>query len=243
MSISIAHLATLTEPQREPGTACTALCRDVRRKILLALLCMSILAGGLGAYAVSSIAATGALADQAIEGALVSIGYARAVSVDFNALEAATARSRMLPHKADLRSRLARLSNALDESLATVAQRASTPQDMQAAVDARIAIADWRSAAGPGVAEDSDEPRTEALARLANRKLERLINHAAGNGLEFQEHARAMMGQAKWRLSLGTCAALALGGLIAVLLARAISRSIGGTRDAGGRVAAGWLDR
>ena len=197
--------------------------------------------GGLGAYAICNVATVGQLTDQAIDAALVSISDARAASVDFNAVEVAMARSRTLPHQAGLQPRIDSLLKLLDRDLAALAERAATPQAAQAAADARVAVVRWRVAEGLNAAETSDENRTGALARTANRQLERLINYAAGDGLQLQERARATLLKARSRLLLGTCLALALGALVAAVLARQIVVLIGNATDAAGGIAAGRL--
>ncbi len=56
MSISIAHPGTLATAPTILGAMRTRLRLTIRRKILLAFLCMGGITGSLGAYAVRSIA-------------------------------------------------------------------------------------------------------------------------------------------------------------------------------------------
>jgi len=243
MSISIVHPGGLAQFPRMSGGVRAGLPLAIRRVILSAFLCMGVVVGGLGAHAIISIAAVGRLSDQALDGALTSIGYARAALADFAALDAATARRAAHPNQGDLPERIARSSGALDENLAVIAQRASTPQAAQAATDAAAAVAGWRASAGltaPGTmagasldapawdAPARDISARDALARFVNRRLERLVNHAAEDGLQLQERARAKATEAEWLVLLITGAAMVLGGIGVILLARRITQVVAG---------------
>jgi len=117
MSISIAHPTVLAHLSL---THAPGLCGDVRaglpsirRTLLLAFLCMGSITASLGAYAVFSIGAVGHLSNQAMDGILISTGYARAASADFAALEIATARYKAHPEQGELPERIEHLSKAL----------------------------------------------------------------------------------------------------------------------------------
>ncbi len=229
------------------GTVRTGLRLTIRRKILLAFFCMSGITASLGAYAALSIAAVGHLTEQTFDGALMSIGYARAASADFAGIEAAMARLVLRTALADqtgLRAQADDLSKALDDDLAVAAQRSLSPQAVQAAADAAGAIADWRAAAGPDVSAGSaaDDRRVDALARIVNERLELLVNHVAGDGFRFRQRARAKVTEAKFLALLGTAAAVFLGCMIALLLARRIVGPVAAASAAASRIAAGQLN-
>ena len=220
MSNSIAHSITLATPHMAPGAVRAASRMSISRKLLLAFLCFSLISASLGAYAIRSIVTLGHVTDQAMDGALLSIGHARSASAGFIALGAAVAHHRALADQAGLQQRISDLSGTLDEDLAAIIQSAATPQAAQAAGAARAAIVDWRAAGGLTDAGVADADRAAALGQIANRRLERLIDHAARDALEFQERARTEVADAKFHTLLSTCAALILGGMITTLLAR-----------------------
>ena len=222
MSISLTHSAISPDRRINPGVGRIPSRPAIRRTILLAFVCIGLLTGGLGSYAIYSIVTAGRLTDQAIEAALTSIGYARSASGDFKALAAATARRRALPNQVGLAAQITTLAKTLDENLGAVAQRASTPQTVQAAAAARTAIADWSLAGEMNTPEGYDSTRMDAVTRIASRRLERLVDQAAGAGLQSQERARIMLAHAKSQLLLGTCGALIMAGLIAILTMRRI---------------------
>lgn len=238
MAISTAQLTLLSKPQTAFATARPAAHLTIRRKILLAFLCLSVVTASLGAYAIRSVVALGYLTDQAIEGALLSIDCARSASAGFIALEAAVAGNARLPHQAEPQLRVNALAKALDDELAVVAQRAFTPETAQIASAASTAVANWLAA----VAEPVEGGRPEALAQIANRRLERLVDRAAGDVLEYQASAQAEAADAKFQMLLWTCAAMVLGGMIVTVLARRITGLIAGVSAALCRIATGHVD-
>lgn len=238
MAISIAQLTLLAKPHTASATARPAAHLTIRRKILLAFLCLSVVTASLGAYAIRSVVALGYLTDQAIEGALLSIDCARSASAGFIALEAAMAGNTRLPYQAEQQLRVNALSKALDEELAVVAQRAFTPEAAQVASAASTAVASWRAA----VAEPAEDGRADALAQIANRRLERLVDRAAGDVLEYQARAQAEVADAKFQMLLWTCAAMVLGGMIVTVLARRIMGLVADVSAALCRIAAGHVD-
>jgi len=247
MSISIAHPGTLATAPTILGAMRTRLRLTIRRKILLAFLCMGGITGSLGAYAVRSIAVVGHLTEQTFDGALMSIGYARAASADFAGIEAAMARLAHRvppPNQAELRAQIGELSKTLDDDLAVAAERALSPQASQAAVSVGAAITDWRRVAGLDAtgAVAADDSRIDALARVVNERLELLVNHVAGDGFRFRARALAKVAEAKSLALLGTGAAVVLGCMIAILLARRIMGPVATASAAASRIAAGQLD-
>lgn len=238
MAISIAQLTLLAKPDTASATARPAAHLTIRRKILLAFLCLSVVTASLGAYAIRSVVALGYMTDQAIEGALLSIDRARSASSGFVALESAMAANSGLPHQAEKQIRVDALSKALNADLALVAQRAVTPEATQIAAAASAAVADWRAA----VAEPAEDGRTGALAQIANRRLGRLVDRAAGDVLEYQASAQAEVADGKFQMLLWTCAAMVLGGMIVTVLARHITGLIADVSAALCRVAAGQAD-
>lgn len=238
MATSIAQLTLLAKPHTASAAARPAARLTIRRKILLAFLCLSVVTASLGAYAIRSVVELGYLTDQAIEGALLSIDCARSASAGFIALEAAVAGTTRLPSQAGLQLHVNALSKALDEKLAVVAQRAFTPEAAQIAAAASTAVANWRAA----VAEPAGSGTTDALAQAANRRLERLVDRAAGDVLEYQARAQAEVADAKFQMLLWTCAAMVLGGMIVTVLARRITGLIVDVSAALCRIAAGHAD-
>jgi diguanylate cyclase (GGDEF)-like protein len=246
MSILIRHPGTLAKARSALGAARIGLRLTIRRKILLAFLCMGGITASLGAYAVFSIAMVGHLTEQTFDGALMSISYARAASADFAGIEAATARLACGIAPADqaiLAAQTDDLSRALDDDLAIAGQRSLSPQAAQAAADAAAAIADWRMAAGlEGGAGSVVSRRVDALAQTVNERFELLINHAAGDGFRFRQRAREKVAQAKSLALLGTGVAVLLAVVVAVLLARRIVGPVAAASAAASRIAAGQLD-
>ena len=229
------------------GAVRTGLRLTIRRKILLAFFCMSGITASLGAYAVLSIAAVGHLTEQTFDGALMSIGYARAASADFAGIDAAMARLAYRTAPADqagLREQVDELSKVLDEDLAVAAQRSLSPQAVQAAAEVADAIAQWRAAVGldATVGSTVNDHRVYALAHIVNERLELLVNTVAGDGFRFRERARAKVAEAKSLALFGTGLAVALGGMIAILLARRIVGPVASASAAASRIAAGQLD-
>jgi len=114
--------------------------------------------------------------------------------------------------------------------LAAVAQRALTPQAAQAANAAVAAIIGWRSGTGLtplGTVANGGRMEVQSHAipsQIVNRRLDRLIDRAAGDGLEFQERARTKAAEARSLALLATGAAIVLAGIIAALLVRRVMR-------------------
>ena len=247
MSISIAHRNTAVMAMTAFSAVRTGLRLTIQRKIFLAFFCMSGITASLGVYAAFSIAAVGHLTEQTFDGALMSIGYARAASADFAGIEAAMARLayRTAPAaQAGLQGQVDELSKALDDDLAVAAQRSMSPQAVQAAADVAGAIVTWREAAGldAAVVSPDNNRGVDALARIVNERLELLINTVAGDGFRFRERARAKLTEAKSLALLGTGLAVALGSLIAILLARRIIGPVASASAVASRIAAGQLD-
>ena len=247
MSISVSYPGVLARAHSALGAARPGLRLTIRCKILLAFLCMGGVTAGLGAYAVFNIAVVGHLTEQTFDGALMSISYARAASADFTGIEAATARLAYgiaSSDHADLSAQVDDLSRSLDDDLAIAGQRSLSLQASRAAADTAAAIADWRAAAGldAGAEVVVGNAHVDALARVVHERLELLINHAAGDGFHFRQRARAKVTEAKSFALLGTLAAVLLGVIVAVLLARRIIGPVAAASAAAGRIAAGQLD-
>lgn len=248
MAIELTHAGMPTGAATRPRDARAALSRlTIRRKILLAFLCMGGLTGGLGAYVVTSIAAIGQLTERTFDGALMSIGYARAAAADFAGIEAAMARlaSRTTPQStADAQAKIRELSQSLTDDLGIATERALSPQAMQAAAAAIEAFAAWQamSPTFTGSAGDTASDILDAAAQAVNDRLELLVNHAAGDGFRLRQRARAKVIEAKSLALFGTAVAMVLGSAIAILLARRIMGPVAVTSAAAGRIAAGELD-
>ena len=246
MSMSLLYPSTLAQTRSALGAARVGLRLSIRRKILLAFLCMGGITACLGAYAVFSIAVMGRLTEQTFDGALMSISYARAASADFAGIEAATARLAHGTASADRTSLLAQvddLSQALDDDLAVAAQRSLSLQGARAAAEAAAAFADWRRAAAPNAGTEAvNDGHMDPLARTVNERLDLLVNYAAGDGFRFREQAQAKMAQAKSLALLGTVTALLLGSVVAIQLARRIIGPVAAASAAASRIAAGDLD-
>lgn len=241
----MAHPGTPTPAAAECHGAWGVLWRStIRRKIVLAFLCMSSLTGGLGAYAVTGLVSIGQLTEQTFDGALMSISYARAASADFAGIEAAIAR---LAHptttlnRADLRTTIMDLSQSLIDDLAIAGERALSPRAAEAASEAITAFAAWRATTEAGVTT-SGARQADALAGMVHERLELLVNHATGDGFRFRQCARAKVTKARSLALAGTGAAVILGLLIAVVLTRRIIGPVAAASAAAGRIAAGQLD-
>ncbi len=247
MSISVSCPGVLTRAHSALGAVRPGLRLTIRRKILLAFLCMGGVTASLGAYAVLNIAVVGRLTEQTFDGALMSISYARAASADFAGIEAAAARlayGTALPDRASLSAQVDDLSQSLDDDLAIAGQRSLSPQAAQAAVDAAAAIADWRAAAGldAGVDMVVGGSRVDALAQAVHERLDLLVNHAAGDGFRFRQRAHDRVVQAKLLALLATGLAVILGVIVAILLTRRIIGPVAAASAAAERIAAGQLD-
>ena len=164
MAITIAQLTLPAKPHKAPEEARPAAHLTIRRKILLAFLCLSVVTASLGAYAIRSVVALGSLSD--------------------------------------------------------------------------AAVADWRAA----VAEPAEGGLADALSLIANRRLERPVDHTASDGLAYQLRARAEVVDAKFQMLLWICATTVLGGMIVTVLARRITGLIAGLSAVLCRIVAGHAD-
>ncbi len=220
----------------------------VRGKILLAFLAMGAITGCLGGYAVSSVALSGNLVVETFDRALMSIGYARAASADFAAMEASLARygSAIDPaRKGELQRKLDDLAQSLQEDLAIAAERSLSQHAVQAAQDVEQAVKAWqlaRTHLRGGLLDEGGWQELDRNAAAVNEQFELLINTTAGDAFKHRQRALATIGE-NARLSVAfTVAALLLGAPVALLLARRIMGPVAAASAAADRIAGGQLD-
>ena len=222
--------------------------RDHPRPDFIAFLCMSIITGALGAYAVMSIQRAGILVAKTFDESLMSINYARAAATDFAAMQAAFAR-RWITLDPDKRTALdvevATLHAALADDLTIASERSQSVRAKQAAHNVQRAVDDWnrvRLRLIQGVEPDINWDTLDRYATIVDQQVDLLVNHTAGDGFTYRQTARSTVAREINFNIFGTGLALLISAVVAWLLGRRIIGPVASASDVAGRIAQGELD-
>ena len=219
----------------------------IRGRIVVAFLTLSLITATLGAYAVVSIKAEGALVEKTYDRSLMSINFARAAAADFAAMQVTLARHRQATDETaarELEAKIEELTRNFNEDLSIASERAQSKRAEQAAVAAEDAVKAWlatRRLVNPDAESESVWKALESNAREAEVSLDLLINYTAGDGFTYRQAARATV-ERDVRVSIGaTLLAMLLSAIVAWLLARRLIRPVADASMAAHRIASGDL--
>ena len=224
----------------------------IRGKILLAFFALAALTGALGFYAVNSVVNSGRLVVETYDKPLMSISYARLALSNFTATEVALTdrvASHDPAHRQELDARMDDLAASVAEDLAVTEGRSLSARAAVAAHDTAAAVVDWNKLRHE-IINNGDDPADEAADRetlLARAKgidddFDNLVELTAEDGFKFRESALASIARYRTLSIAATLAAVLLGGVIALLLARRMVRPIATASSAARRIAEGELD-
>ncbi|HEY8288070.1 MAG TPA: HAMP domain-containing protein, partial [Acetobacteraceae bacterium] len=221
----------------------------IRGKILLAFVALAAITGGLGLYAVGSVVGSGRLVVRTFDKPLMAINYARLAQVEFNAMrllqlrradpEAEPAQLR------ELDARLQELSQSVAEDLDVAEERSISQEAVAATRAARERFIGWNQARRQAVTEGRTTSLHASLTDHVDAVLDAfdtLGEVMADDGFRDRERSLASVNHYKMVSVGATIGALALGLLIAVVLARQMVDPIAAASRAAGRIAAGDLD-
>ncbi|GJD36805.1 EAL domain-containing protein [Methylobacterium aerolatum] len=221
----------------------------VRGRILVAFLAMSLLTGGLSAYAVIAIDHVGDLVGRTYDQSLMSINYARAAAADFAKMRSAFARHGLTKDHtiaAKLDAQIADLNTTLAEDLTIAVERSQSDRALRAAGAVQSGVAAWdemrRSFGDIATVRPERWDALDHQADLVDAQLDLLVNYTAGDGFTFRQAARsAVASELRFNIAV---AALAIAGsaLIAWLLHRRIRGPLAAASAAAERIAGGRLD-
>jgi len=220
----------------------------IRGKILLAFFALAALTGLLGFYAVNSVVNSGRLVVETYDKPLMSISYARLALSNFTAIEVALTdrvASHDSAHQQELDARMDDLASSVAEDLAVTEGRSLSPRAAAAAHDTASAVANWnklRRALINGVDDAADRETLLARAKGIDDDFDNLVELTAEDGFKFRETALASIARYRTLSIAATLAAVLLGGVIALLLARRMVRPIATASSAARRIAEGELD-
>jgi len=220
----------------------------IRGKILLAFFALAALTGGLGFYAVNSVVNSGRLVVETYDKPLMSISYARLALSNFTAIEVALTdrvASHDPAHQKELDARMDDLAASVAEDLTVTEGRSLSPRAAAAAHDTAAAVMNWnklRSELINGVDDVADRETLLARAKGIDDDFDNLVELTAEDGFKFRESALASIAGYRTLSIAATLAAVLLGGVIALLLARRMVRPIATASSAARRIAEGELD-
>ncbi|MBE7201118.1 MAG: EAL domain-containing protein, partial [Parafilimonas terrae] len=235
------------EDRSTPSLA--ALGSTVRGRIFVAFLAMSLLTGGLGAYAVVAIDHVGDLVGRTYDQSLMSINYARATAADFAKMRAAFARHGLTKDHAaaaKLDAQIAELNTTLAEDLTIAVERAQSDRAVRAAAAVQSGVAAWdemrRNFGDPAAVRPERWDALDHQADLVDAQLDLLLNYTAGDGFTFRQAARTTVAS-ELRFNVGVAALAIVGSaLIAWFLHRRIRGPLAAASAAAERIASGRLD-
>ena len=220
----------------------------IRGKLLMAFLCMTIVTGGLGAYAVASIADGARLVIETFDNSLMSISFARAAAVDFATMEGLAARRQIVSDETirrDLAARVDDLADSLRDDLRIAADRSRSARAARAAETALKSAEAWRAAERAPVTDPAAPARwvlLEATSASVAAEIDLLVNFTAGDGFLNREKAVAAIQSNRVLTISATLVALLLSGVTVVTLARRIIRPLAEASAAATRIAQGELE-
>jgi len=220
----------------------------IRGKILLAFFALAALTGVLGFYAVNSVVGSGRLVVETYDKPLMSISYARLALSNFTAIEVALTDRVMSKDPArqrELDARMDDLASSVAEDLTVTEGRSLSPRAAAAAHDTATAIVNWNNLRRQlinGVNDEADRKTLLATAKAIDDDFDNLVELTAEDGFKFRESALASIARYRTLSIAATLAAVLLGGIIALLLARRMVRPIATASSAARRIAEGELD-
>ncbi|HEV2264285.1 MAG TPA: ATP-binding protein [Stellaceae bacterium] len=224
----------------------------IRGKILLAFFALAALTGSLGFYAVNSVVNSGRLVVETYDKPLMSISYARLALSNFTAIEVALTdrvAARDPAHQQELDARMDDLASSVAEDLAVTEGRSLSPRAATAAHDTAAAVADWNklrraliNSADDQADDEADRETLIARAKGIDDDFDNLVELTAEDGFKFRESALASIAHYRTFSIAATLAAVLLGGVIALLLARRMVHPIATASSAARRIAEGELD-
>ena len=219
----------------------------IRGKILLAFCVLGAITGFLGLSAVSSVVESGRLVVDTYDKPLMSISYARLALSDFMALRLALMQQQTAaPHQRHaLDARMDELARSVREDLVVAEQRSSSEPAAAAARHTLLAVAEWnglREHIVAGAGSDADRAALEEGAAAIISAFDDLVEFTAEDGFRGRERALRSIDSYRQLSVACTIAALLLGGIVAILLARRMVRPIAAASCAASRIAEGELD-
>ncbi|MBU6505917.1 MAG: HAMP domain-containing protein [Alphaproteobacteria bacterium] len=224
----------------------------IRGKILLAFFALAALTGLLGFYAVNSVVNSGRLVVETYDKPLMSISYARLALSNFTAIEVALTdrvKARDPARQQELDARMDDLASSVAEDLAVTEGRSLSARAATAAHDTAVAITDWNklrreliNSIDDQADDEADRETLIARAKGIDDDFDNLVELTAEDGFKFRETALASIARYRTLSIAATLAAVLLGGVIALLLARHMVRPIATASSAARRIAEGELD-
>ncbi|GJE51932.1 hypothetical protein GOFOIKOB_4997 [Methylobacterium tardum] len=220
----------------------------IRGRIFVAFLCMSLLSGLLGLYAVVAISHIGTLINRTYDESLMSINYARATAADFAKMRTVFAR-RMHAHDAaeaaKLDAEIAELSTTLAEDLTIAVERSQSDRAVRTAGAVQAGVAAWeemRRTLNPATAVSARWDELDQQAHAVDNQIDLLVNYTAGDGFTFRQAARVLVAREMQVNAIAAALAVVICGLIAWLLNRRITGPLAAASAAAERIASGRLE-
>jgi two-component system cell cycle sensor histidine kinase PleC len=212
----------------------------IRNLLLAAFAAVGALIAALGLYGVGTITESGRLVVETYDRPLMSISHARAALAEFLATEARLASP---PHSVgDLtawrRDLIDGLEHEVRADLGITRQRALSPEGIAVAAAVEQDFARWRAAQ---FATPRDEADIARASSAVTRRIDQLIETAAGDGFLFRERALEAI-RLNRQLAIGAVVlAMAFAATITLLLGRRIVRPIKAAAAVASRIASGDL--
>jgi methyl-accepting chemotaxis protein len=222
----------------------------IRTILLIGFLLVIAISGATGIYAIFIIGETSALTVELYDRPLMASSFALSATADFAQADRVLVVAALTDAGAGLHEKgqaIAALESSVSDDLGVVETRFRDPRGPAMIGDVRKSLADWDALTKRMIAAD---PRqlpgllaSEAKLRDAiDEKLDILVEGAKEDGLDFREDAAAV-GRFSRRMLMGAVAFTVAGGiLIALLIARRISRPIVAMTRTMSELAAGDID-
>ncbi|HEX4114020.1 MAG TPA: ATP-binding protein [Stellaceae bacterium] len=220
----------------------------IRGKLLVAFGALAAITFSLGVAGTHSVGTTGDLVVENLDQPLASISYARFGLAKFTAMQSMLAR-RQVTARDDQRTEIDRRMNRLAQETGTylklAASRATSARTIAAAREAAANVALWDAQRRISVSHNLRSQDHEDLTRLGAIILadfEHLVELTAEDGLGARQRALSAITEYRRLTLLATLVALLIGGAIAYLLGRSMTRPIAEASRAAHRIASGELD-
>jgi len=213
---------------------------SISSMIFFAFVAMGLLTGAVGGYSLFVLSAARNFVTDTYDGALMTVSYARAASVDFARMDEEVLRRTIAP-KGDqpaIDQQLNQLATSFAEDLAVVEERSSAAGERTAIDEIRGLVAQWTTLRySPDGAGDIG-----AIAQKIAERLDMLMEQAADNSFVARRKATTQMAEFTYTSSAATIFALLLSAGITLLLARRIIRPLAAAVAVANRIAGGALD-
>jgi methyl-accepting chemotaxis protein len=222
----------------------------IRTILLLGFLLVIAISATTGVYSISVIGETSALTTELYDRPLMASSFALSATADFAQADRALLVAALTGGGAGLHekgSAIAALKSNITDDLSVVERRFRDPRGPAMIADVRKPLAEWDTLTKRMVdAAPAQLPAmlaTEAKLRdTIDEKLDVLVEGAKEDGLDFREDAVAVGRFSRWMLIGAAAFTVVCGVLIALLIARRISRPIVAMTRTMSRLAAGDTD-